>query len=602
MRTPYPCIVYLHASGCSRVEAVQYIDVIVSSGYSFFCFDFSGSGKSKGNYVSVGWFEQDDLACVIDYLSSIKYVSNIGLWGRSMGAIATIFYVSKNPQIDCIVLDSPFSNFKTFIQEFVKNKISIPAFLTNSILSIINRTVQKKAGFDLTELVPFEYINKSKIPALFGVGKEDNFIPSQHTIDLHQAYRGPKELCIFEGNHNSTRPIIWLRQVLNFFNQYLKQSKSNSEIQYLNYHWRNEIKSSQINKSTCKENIKPNVSKKFYHKSMGHIEISQNKPAPINIKMNYDIPKPIKTPPSIIPDENIPRKPFQSREIQSKGKFVNTTNYNSIIDTELDKDAVNSHNIIPLFKKKFENLISQQKTNEDQSNQFHNSQFLTNSKDEVCKIEKSLEFPSRNKIRNSNFSFSQKKFRKIIEDRDTHNPFRIERKRPEYYFRHENIGKDKNPELNLSFCFPKIIDEQQRYSTNFTQDIETLMAFPPKKPTRFERQNKGNSISQENTYRISKSSMNQDKILIIKGRTNCSEFSLKHSSLIQSLHSMKERGNSNLFSNSYRHYKSNYNQSVLLTEELYAKSNKKNIYSSFQSSKSSRETVLHERSNWVDQS
>jgi alpha/beta superfamily hydrolase len=31
-------------------------------------FDFSGSGVSEGEYVSLGVFETDDTLCVIDYL------------------------------------------------------------------------------------------------------------------------------------------------------------------------------------------------------------------------------------------------------------------------------------------------------------------------------------------------------------------------------------------------------------------------------------------------------------------------------------------------------------------------------------------------------
>jgi len=31
-------------------------------------FDFSGSGLSEGTYVTLGWYEQDDLECIVNYL------------------------------------------------------------------------------------------------------------------------------------------------------------------------------------------------------------------------------------------------------------------------------------------------------------------------------------------------------------------------------------------------------------------------------------------------------------------------------------------------------------------------------------------------------
>ena len=77
-----------------------------------FCFDFAGSGKSDGEYVSLGWFEKEDLEIVIEYLRSIKTVSTIGLWGQSMGAVTSLLYASKDPSIAGIVVDSPFSNLK----------------------------------------------------------------------------------------------------------------------------------------------------------------------------------------------------------------------------------------------------------------------------------------------------------------------------------------------------------------------------------------------------------------------------------------------------------------------------------------------------------
>ena len=44
-----------------------------------------GCGISEGEYISLGYYERNDLDCVIQYLRDHKDVSTIGLWGRSMG-------------------------------------------------------------------------------------------------------------------------------------------------------------------------------------------------------------------------------------------------------------------------------------------------------------------------------------------------------------------------------------------------------------------------------------------------------------------------------------------------------------------------------------
>jgi len=42
---------------------------------------------SEGDYISLGYYEKDDLSCVVDHLRKTEKVTTIGLWGRSMGAV-----------------------------------------------------------------------------------------------------------------------------------------------------------------------------------------------------------------------------------------------------------------------------------------------------------------------------------------------------------------------------------------------------------------------------------------------------------------------------------------------------------------------------------
>ncbi len=53
-------------------------------------FDFAGSGLSDGEYVSLGYYEKDDLAVVVEYLQNVRNVGPIALWGRSMGAATAL--------------------------------------------------------------------------------------------------------------------------------------------------------------------------------------------------------------------------------------------------------------------------------------------------------------------------------------------------------------------------------------------------------------------------------------------------------------------------------------------------------------------------------
>lgn len=50
-------------------------------------FDFSGSGMSEGEFVTLGVRESQDLEDVIEVLYNEGKIREFGLWGRSMGAV-----------------------------------------------------------------------------------------------------------------------------------------------------------------------------------------------------------------------------------------------------------------------------------------------------------------------------------------------------------------------------------------------------------------------------------------------------------------------------------------------------------------------------------
>jgi hypothetical protein len=81
-----PVVIYMHGNASARVEALPQLTCLLSLGVAVFAFDFGGSGKSDGEYVSLGWNEREDLMCVVAHLRATDVVSTIALWGRSMGA------------------------------------------------------------------------------------------------------------------------------------------------------------------------------------------------------------------------------------------------------------------------------------------------------------------------------------------------------------------------------------------------------------------------------------------------------------------------------------------------------------------------------------
>ncbi|XP_010440048.1 PREDICTED: uncharacterized protein LOC104723387 [Camelina sativa] len=227
--TPLPCVIYCHGNSGCRADANEAVMVLLPSNITVFTLDFSGSGLSDGNYVSLGWHEKDDLKTVVSYLRNSNQVSRIGLWGRSMGAVTSLLYGAEDPSISGMVLDSAFSNLFDLMMELVDvYKIRLPKFTVKVAVQYMRRIIQKKAKFNIMDLNCVKVSPKTFIPALFGHASGDKFIQPHHSDLILKCYAGDKNIIKFDGDHNSSRPKSYYDSVLIFFYNVLRPPQISS--------------------------------------------------------------------------------------------------------------------------------------------------------------------------------------------------------------------------------------------------------------------------------------------------------------------------------------------------------------------------------------
>ena len=89
-----PCVIYCHGNSSSRIEAKELVTYLLPENITLFCFDFPGCGKSEGEYISLGHYEQDEINVLVDFLRSARKVSTVALWGRSMGAATSLLHAN----------------------------------------------------------------------------------------------------------------------------------------------------------------------------------------------------------------------------------------------------------------------------------------------------------------------------------------------------------------------------------------------------------------------------------------------------------------------------------------------------------------------------
>ncbi|KAG4126332.1 hypothetical protein ERO13_D10G150800v2 [Gossypium hirsutum] len=220
---PLPCVIYCHGNSGCRADASEAAIILLPSNITVFTLDFSGSGLSGGEHVTLGWNEKDDLKAVVDYLRADGNVSLIGLWGRSMGAVTSLMYGAEDPSIAGIVLDSPFSDLVELMLELVDTyKFRLPKFTVKFAIQFMRKSIQKKAKFDITDLNTIKVAKSCFVPALFGHAIGDDFIRPHHSDRIFEAYMGDKNIIKFEGDHNSPRPQFYFDSINIFFHNVLQ--------------------------------------------------------------------------------------------------------------------------------------------------------------------------------------------------------------------------------------------------------------------------------------------------------------------------------------------------------------------------------------------
>eukprot|EP00927_Polykrikos_kofoidii_P023118 TRINITY_DN21392_c0_g1_i3.p1 TRINITY_DN21392_c0_g1~~TRINITY_DN21392_c0_g1_i3.p1 ORF type:complete len:593 (+),score=86.99 TRINITY_DN21392_c0_g1_i3:119-1897(+) len=211
------CVIYLHGNCSSRLEVFHVLPALLARGLSVFCLDLGGSGMSGGEYISLGYHEEKDVSVALAHLRSSGTASAIGLWGRSMGAAAAVLRASDDHELAACVLDSPFSDLRVVVEEYVSRmNLHIPNFVLSTCLTKIRSEISERANFDPFDLVPVSSAPRAKCPALFAVAHDDTFILPHHTFDLHNAWGGERLLSQFTGGHSGRRPSWFLDEASDF--------------------------------------------------------------------------------------------------------------------------------------------------------------------------------------------------------------------------------------------------------------------------------------------------------------------------------------------------------------------------------------------------
>lgn len=198
-------VVYLHSQSMSRAEGSYLVKLCCGQGISVLLFDFGGCGLSSGKYITLGVNESAQTIQAVKWLRSKGY-QKIVLWGKSMGAASAIFASKALPELSGLVLDSPFLNLEQTLLNVANQTSSLPQFCLKGGLLLLRKTIQKEAGFDISEVNPGEAASDIKVPTYLLVGQRDQTVLLDDIRRLHSNLKGEKHLRIIEeAQHGDSR-------------------------------------------------------------------------------------------------------------------------------------------------------------------------------------------------------------------------------------------------------------------------------------------------------------------------------------------------------------------------------------------------------------
>ena len=220
-----PVVIYLHGNSSNREEGMNQVPLLLRHHINVFLFDFSGSGLSEGEYITLGYQEKDDLETVVNFLSSYPGVGKIGVWGRSMGAATAMMYLYKDSRIKAAVIDSTFADFNVLAKQLCRKVKAIPDILIYFVMYFVKKTIKEKCGFDIENLRPIDYASLCTAAAFFIHAMKDELIPLEHTLKIYEQYAGEKVLNVCGGGHHTKRDKELLEKVATFLQNHLANEK-----------------------------------------------------------------------------------------------------------------------------------------------------------------------------------------------------------------------------------------------------------------------------------------------------------------------------------------------------------------------------------------
>ncbi|MHC4069293.1 MAG: alpha/beta hydrolase [Planctomycetota bacterium] len=204
-------ILFCHGNGGNMMHRLDSINIFNNLGLNCFLFDYRGYGNSEGTPSEEGTYM--DAMGAYKWLTAEKKVppDDIIIFGRSLGA-SVAAHLASRVEARTLIIESAFTSYVDIGRKFYPYM-----------------PVRWFARFSYETI---EYIKKVHYPLMIIHSRNDDLVPFDFALELHEVANEPKELVEIFGSHNDGFLIsgeiykkAWIKW-LKFLEEYKSQSVS----------------------------------------------------------------------------------------------------------------------------------------------------------------------------------------------------------------------------------------------------------------------------------------------------------------------------------------------------------------------------------------
>jgi len=192
-------------------------------GFNVILYSYRGMPGSDRAPVTFGIKEVLELQAVIAFARKRIPNARIGLLGYSMGAVVSMLGAAGEPEVQALVLDSPFSDLRRILVENVRKTSRLPG---TPFVWLAGIFFWMRTRSTLSACRPLDVLSALEPRPLFFIhGGADEMTSVNHSRRLYDAYRGPREIWIVQGAPHTAAYFadrsLYVERVAGFFARHL---------------------------------------------------------------------------------------------------------------------------------------------------------------------------------------------------------------------------------------------------------------------------------------------------------------------------------------------------------------------------------------------